>query len=162
MKLYIGNATKQVQNFTYRLGGGVRAQMIPIGAQVAISGDLDEGDVLSIIGQHEKYGLVEFDRIDQTRQFTGLVYSIDVPLKPGAIEKLMRHNTNVLVARGKVLRKAAALVEENRISQQLADNDFSPLRKFEMSVVEENPQPNPDEIEAIAEGYSIKRHQEAA
>jgi len=157
MKLYIGNATKQVQNFTYRLGSGVRSQMIPIGAQVPISGDLDEGDVLSIIGQHEKYGLVEFDRIDQTKQFTGLVYSIDAPLRPDAIEKLMRHNTNVLVARGRVLRSAAALVEENRISQQLADNDFSPLRKFEMSVVEENPQPNADGIEPIGEGYRIQR-----
>lgn len=164
MKLYIGNATRQLQDFTYRLPEvpGVRNQMILIGGQIAISGDLNKRQIDAIIDQHEPYGLVAIEDIDRTRPFVGLCYSVDREIVPGAIEKLMRHNTGVLVERGKSLRVAAAVVEENRISNQLSDNDMRPLRNFEMSVVEENPQPSADGTEPVAEGFRIKREAEAA
>lgn len=164
MRLYIGNATRQLQNFTYRLPEvpGARSQMILIGGQIAISGDLNKRQIDAIIEQHEPYGLIAIEDIDRTRPFVGLCYSLDREISPGAIEKLMRHNTSVLVERGKSLRVAAAVVEENRINNQLQDNDLRPLRNFEMSVVEESPLPSPDGTEPVAEGYRIQRDATAA
>lgn len=158
MKLYIGNATRQVQEFSYRLpeSAGVRKQEIPIGGQTQITGDMSMKDVDAILSQHEIYGLIDVMHIDRTRPFVGLCYSIDAELKPDAIEKLMRHNTGVLVERGKSLRVAAAVVEENRINSDLVESGRPPLRNFELSVVEENPSGN-EEVAPVAEGYRINR-----
>jgi hypothetical protein len=157
MKLYIGNATKQIFNFLYRVpeATGVRSQEIQIGAQVQVSGELSMEAVEMIIDQHIRYGLVDASKIDQAREFSGLCYSVDKPINIRSIEKLMEHNTDELIKLGKKIRQEAAISGNNALENELNESDRpEKLRNFEMSIVEEN-HDDRDEMPAIAEGFRV-------
>lgn len=136
-KLFIANATRQVHDFTYRLPEIPGAKYLPIkiGTQVQIPGELSIADVDAIIDQHRKYGMINVDEIDRTRPFAGLCYSVDKPISSEKLRRIMTHNNEVLVDRGREIRKNAAVAINDQIKNQLGDE--VDLEQVEVSIVEE-------------------------
>ena len=157
MKLFIGNATKQNHDFAYWIprAKSARIQRVPIGGQVMISGDLDQEAIDAIIQQHAPYGLVAASEADHVREFVGLCYSVNLAIRAEVLEKLMHHNTRVLVEKGKVIRKEASVAGNDQLQNNLTESGRpETLRQMETSLVEENHDdrsPDPQ----IAEGYRV-------
>ena len=142
MDLYIGNATRQVQQFCYRVPeqGGVRVQDIAIGTQIKISGDLNSAQIDSIIDQHRVYGLIPAKEAGKVKDFAGLCYSVGKPIKAERLQLAMDANQVVLKARGEQLRRDAAISVNNAIEGQLDEmGTGTRLREVEMSAAEEEP-----------------------
>ena len=157
MKLFIGNATKQNHDFCYWIPNAksARTQRVPIGGQIAISGDLSQTDIDAIIQQHAPYGLAASSEADHVREFVGLCYSVDRPIRAETLEKLMHHNTRVLVEKGKVIRREASVAGNDQLANNLTESGRpETLRQMEASLVEENHDDrSPDPV--IAEGYRV-------
>lgn len=112
MKLFIANTTKQRHIFTFRVLETGRLRQIPIehGSQMAVlDGSTDE--IEAVIKHHQVYGLIDASKIDQSRQFVGLCYSIDKPVSANIIEKTIRDNDDHLTrnAHNRRLASVAAL-----------------------------------------------------
>lgn len=137
MKMYVANCTQQEQSFVYRVPEypAPRQQLIRIGTQVQISGDLTQTEIDAIISQHRKYGLVEASDIDRTKPFVGLCYSIDKPVRETAIRGAIAHNRDVLAKRGEETRKEAAIAVANAIEE----SNPGVLGALELSVEEATP-----------------------
>jgi hypothetical protein len=163
-ELYIGNISKQIQQFAYRIQErpGVIVQMIPIGGQIRVSPngqrtDLSTMEIDYIVSQHAHYGLASIDDIDRMKgPFDGLCYSVG---KPFSIEKLrrgMQKKEEALNAFGQKLRQEAALAVNHQIEEQIG----GPLRELEMSFTEEEPRggyAHDDNSEHVAEGVRVTR-----
>jgi hypothetical protein len=170
MKLYVANATRQTHQFTYSRIGSPRAyvQEIPAGGQIAISGDLTQPEVESIIQQHVKYGMIAIDDISRSQGFCGRCYSLDRSIRLERIQELLLRNDRVLREQGRAARVAAAValnqtIEENMMHQQMPGR----LAELDISVVEDRPsrvrgERNPDlerqlaESEPVAEGFRLR------
>ena len=157
MKLYIGNCTKQVQDFTYRIPGTAsqRVQRIEIGSQIRISSDLSTPEIQSIVDQHHKYGLVAVGDIDRTKPFIGMCYSVDTPITVEKLRRAFAHNADVLNERGRELRQEAAVAVNHHIEQAAGENGPA-VKSLEMTVQEENPGTIEDHP-AINEGVRVMR-----
>lgn len=93
MKLYIANTTKQRQIFAYRKLETGRLIQIPINhgdQMMVLDGSTDEVD--AVVQHHRVYGLVDSTKIDQSRAFVGLCYSLNKPVSASVIEKAIRDN----------------------------------------------------------------------
>lgn len=163
MLLYIANSTKQHQDFIYRLPGkGPRMQPIPIGGQIQVTGDLTADEIDQVIAQHAKYGLIPVDEVDRNKTFNGMCYSVGKSITMDKIDRAIRHNTNVLIERGKVIRQHAAIAEHNTLENRLVESERpEALRNLEMSVIEENHDPR-SETPAISEGFRVNRDENIA
>jgi len=133
MKMYIANCTNQVQDFMYRIPENTKLmkQIISIGGQIQIPGELSTTDIDSIVAQHSKYGFVRVDEIDRTKPFFGLCYSVDKKVDMDKVRRAIVHNQEVLVERGKELRKEAAVAVNNAVEEQTGG-----LNSLEMSIEE--------------------------
>src|SRR3974390_1318278 len=87
MDLYIGNATKQEQQFCYRVpeDGRLRVQDIHVGTQIKVSGELTAQQIDAIVDQHRMYGLIPAAEAGKVKDFAGLCYSVGKPIQ---IDKL--------------------------------------------------------------------------
>lgn len=156
MKIYIANASNQVQVFSYRVIGEkrMRTHEIPIGQQLGLPGDLNQKQIESIIEQHERYGLIDAAKVDQTKKFAGLCYNIDKPVPPPKIEKAQAKRDDTLTAQGEQTRKEAAVSAHNTIQESTQGN----LKALSMSVVEDTP----GKEGRIAEGVKVPRDGDGA
>lgn len=166
MNLFIGNPTKQIQEFAYRIPGnsGVLRQIIPIGGQIKISAELNRPEVDGIIAQHARYGMKSIDEVDRAKPLVALIYSVDKPIPSGRLTQAMAHNDDVLRQNGEEMRKEIAVAANNQIENQLAEigNDNGQdmtLRGFETSVVEDvrSGQTRVEGQEQFAEGVRVTR-----
>lgn len=157
MKVYIGNATKQIMSFSYRPPGrGIRTQQIPIGGQELLSGDLTVEEVDAALGQNAKYGLIDVKEIDRTKSFIGMCYSLDKPIALSYLHRALDQNHGVLVDRGKDIRTKAAIAVNQHLEDQLVENDLGGLNNLEMSVIEEDSPKRPtDAGPMISEGVRV-------
>ena len=108
MKLFIANTTKQRHIFTFRVLETGRLRQIPIehGSQMAVlDGSTDE--IEAVIKHYQVYGLIDASKIDQSRQFVGLCYSIDKPVSANIIEKTIRDNDDHLTRNAHNRRQAS-------------------------------------------------------
>lgn len=161
-ELYIGNVTKQIQSFAYRIPErpGVIVQTIPIGGQIRVSPngmtiDLSPPDIDAIIGQHRVYGLVAIEDLDaKNPTFGGLVYSIGKALSIEKLRRAMIKSEERLDEMGRKMRQEAALAVNSQIEEQIG----APLRQLEMSFQEEEPRSGySDDILHLAEGVRVSR-----
>jgi hypothetical protein len=161
-ELYIGNVSKQVQQFSYRSPErpGVIVQTIPIGGQIRVSPngqhiDLNPIEIDAILAQHRAYGIVDVDDIDTKQSpFSGVCYSIGKPISVDKLRRAMQKKEDTLEAFGKKLRQEAALAVNSQIEEQIG----APLRQLEMSFVEEEPKGGfADDSEQLAEGIRVTR-----
>jgi len=93
MKLFIANTTKQRNIFTFRTLETGRLRQIPIehGSQMMVLDGSTE-EVEAVIQHHQVYGLVDSTKIDQSKAFVGLCYSVNKPVSSAVIEKTIRDN----------------------------------------------------------------------
>ncbi len=158
MDLYIGNATKQKQIFCYRVPeyAGYFQLPISIGQQEKVPLHLTQPQVASIIDQAKIYGAVDASEIDQNKQYIGLCYSISKPILASKLHKAIEDNISVLVKRGLKIRQEAAIFENNRLEQQIADAGLPRLHEYEQAVIEENFDTR-DGGKPIADGFIVRR-----
>jgi hypothetical protein len=157
VKLFVGNGSKQNHDFLYWVPSAkaARTQRIPIGGQIQISGELDRAAIDSIIEQHAPYGFAAASEIDHITEYVGLCFSVDKPISLTQLDKLMRHNTQVLSIRGRELRKQAALAGNDQLQASIADSGRpETLRQMEASMVEENHDDRSPEP-VLAEGFRV-------
>ena len=161
-ELYIGNVSKQIQMFAYRIPErqGVITQPIPIGAQIRVSPngyitDLSTPEIDAILNQHKAYGIVSVDELDSKGSpFRGLVYSIGKAITSEKMFKAMKRKEEELNKFGQKIRQEAALAVNSQIEQQIG----RPLRELEMSFEEEEPRGGyNDELDHLAEGVKVTR-----
>lgn len=159
MQMFIGNATRQIFDFAYRLPevSGMRSQSIPIGSQVMVSGDLQQTDIDHILYQHERYGLIPSDRIKDSKAFNGICYSVGKPISVGNLIMAMEHNQEVLREFGANMRREAAVAASGILENNLEESGRpETLTRFETSAVEENhDSSNPEP--PLAEGFRVLR-----
>jgi len=161
-ELYVGNVTKQIQMFAYRVPErqGVITQTIPIGGQIRVSPngyttDLATPEIDAILNQHKAYGILAVEELDsKSGPFSGLVYSIGKPLSADKLYKGMKRREEEINKFGQKIRQEAALAVNSQIEQQIG----RPLRELDMSFEEEEPRGGyNDELDHLAEGVRVTR-----
>jgi hypothetical protein len=159
MDLYIGNPRRQDHILAYRMleqAGGAKMPTIRRGGQFKIPGDLTQPEIEYIVNQHRKYGLLSVDEVGGSRQEVPLIYSVGRPITAAILNSVMKHNTDVLVAKGKELRQQAAVAANNAIENDLRENNVPlGLNELDMSVVEETGNAEPEN--PVAEGTVVTR-----
>jgi len=162
-ELYIGNVSKQIQMFAYRIPErqGVITQPIPIGSQIRVSPngyqtDLATPEIDAILNQHKAYGIVSVDELDSKGSpFSGLVYSIGKAITSEKMFKAMKRKEEELNKFGQKIRQEAALAVNSQIEQQIG----RPLRELEMSFEEEEPRGGySEDMDHLAEGVRVTRN----
>lgn len=137
-KMYILNCTRQVQEFWYRLPESEKLlhQLIPIGGQIQVAGELSTPEIDAIIEQHARYGMVAYSEIDKRQPFIGYCYQVDKRFSNvvDALQRGFAHNDQVLEERGQRLREEAAVAINQSIEDQRAP---ARLTELEMTVEEE-------------------------
>ena len=159
-KLFIGNATRQVIDFHYRVAQGapIRVQPIPPGTQIQISGDLTPAQVDFIVRSQAKYGVVAADAIDQARVFHGTCYSIGKPITGMRLIWLMDHNLGQLVKLGREIREMTAVAQNNAMETALIENGRSErLTQFDLTIQQENQDGN-NAVPQLSEGFRVIRN----
>lgn len=156
MKLFIGNGTRHVYDFHYRMAETmqIRSQKIQPGAQVLISGELTKGEIDYIVAQHSQYGMISEDRIDQTRAFAGTCYSVDKPISATRLVYLLNGNLGHLVKRGEEIRRVNAVAHNNGINSVLAQSGAEQIPVLELTVQQENKDPN-NHVDQMSEGILV-------
>jgi hypothetical protein len=162
-ELYIGNMSKQIQQFAYRSPErpGVITQIIPIGGQIRVSPngmhvDLSTPEIDSIISQHRAYGIVPIEEVDKAQSpFSATCYSIGKPITPEKLRKAMLKKEEALEAFGRKLRQEAAIAVNSQIEEAAGGR---PLRELEMSFEEVEPKGGyTDDIDHTSEGVLVTR-----
>lgn len=137
-KMYVLNCTRQNQEFWYRLPESDKLlhQLIPIGGQIQVAGELNTPDIDAIIEQHARYGMVAYSEIDKYKPFIGYCYQLDKRFGDiaAALQRGFDHNDMVLEERGQQLREEAAVAINESIEAQRAP---ARLTALEMTVEEE-------------------------
>lgn len=155
--LYVANCTMQDHDFIYRVpeSNKLTLQRIPIGGQIVVLGQRATlAELTGIIEQHKRYGLRDVKEIDQTKDFTGLVYSFD---KPVPIEKIMHvnaANADVTERNTREWRKQNAVALSNELRNR---HDIGRLRNLQVEVEEERSSSeaqNKEVIEVLQEGIA--------
>lgn len=149
MKLYIANATTQVQQFSYRVpdedprGNGSmvlsknRTQTVNPGKQIALSGEFSRAQVDAVLDQHRKYGIMEVGEIGRQINYCHIVASPDKPLTTAKLLEVMRKNLIILKEKGKKMREMAAVTAHEEQVKNLMDPDAPTLVKMELEVEEQ-------------------------
>ncbi len=161
-KLYIGNATQQVQQFTFWMPEASRSMMqeIPIGGQAMILGrEISIAACDAIIEQHRKYGLVSIDEATSSKRttFHGVAYSIDKPIPYAKLLQMVDKYNSVLNARGKQLQTEAAIATNEFIEEQMFRRQLPGRLDAVEQTVEEVNRDNRDESPEISSGVRVVR-----
>jgi hypothetical protein len=161
-ELYIGNISKQIQQFCYRSleRPGVIQQPIPIGGQIRVAPngtktDLSTPEIDFILEQHYRYGIASVDEIDSKQNpFSGLCFSIGKVISPEKMRKAMLRKEEALQKFGAKVRQEAALAVNSQIEEQIG----APLRNLEMSFEEIEPRGGyADDADHLSEGVRVTR-----
>jgi hypothetical protein len=160
-ELYIGNMSKQIQQFCYRSTArpGVIVQTIPIGGQIRISPNgrdinLSPEEIDHILGQHRGYGIIDIKDIDQLDSpFNSVCFSIGAPITPENLHRAMVRKEELVNKFGSKVREEAAVA----VNQQIEEHS-GPLKALEMSFTEEEPRGGyADNLDHLAEGVRVTR-----
>jgi hypothetical protein len=153
MFMFVANGMHQNMDFQYRLPGTktYRTQMIGIGEQVRLSGDLTREQVDVIIAHHSIYGMIAAKDISQFKGFhIPYVYALDNPVSAETIAELIVQNREYNFQLGRRLREEAAVAVSNEIEQNTTDH----LKSLEMTIEE---MPSKERDATFSEGIRITR-----
>jgi hypothetical protein len=156
MQMYVANGTHQNVDFQYRLPEfkNYRRQMIPIGGQIRISGDLSIEQIDIIAKFHMKYGMIRVTEIDQFKgYYIPYMFSVDKPIPAEKIIELVVNNREVNKKTGERLRAEAAIA----VNAQIEENAGEKLTALEMEITEVQ---RKDRDQEIAEKITITRSKE--
>lgn len=148
MKLYIANTTKQRHIFTFRTLETGRLRQIPIdhGSQmIVLDGTSDE--LNAVIEHHQVYGLIDSTKIDQSKAFVGICYSIDKPVPSSVIEKAIRDNDDHLTRGAHNMRQASLAA----LDKTLSENGTGYAGEMEFSVEQAKGREDNDDAPVVNE-----------
>jgi hypothetical protein len=144
MKMYVGNCTRQPNDFQYRMpgeassqrnqGGNLRVQRVEALSYLQLSGDLTSDEIDYIVAQHSTYGMVHVSEIDRTKPYFGLCWDTK-PINVPTLREAISHNQAVLEQRGREMRKEAAVALNNSLEQA---EDMGDLKKLTIEVKEDS------------------------
>ena len=157
--VFIGNATKQILQFAYRLPERKQTitQPVPIWSQVELTVDCSQPDIDAIMEQWGKYGLVNVTSMGSAKDFEGYLISIGKPITGSTLKDATDMRMDVLIERGEEMRADAAVAMISTIENETG----TVARNYEISVVEEEPKrgfANPNDRH-VAEGWRADRNQ---
>lgn len=167
-RLYIANATSQVQQFQYWFGEQTRhvpiIQEIPLGGQIQVPGmgrDIPNELADEVIEQHRRYGLMSAAEALKAKTFSGIVYSLDKPVSLPVLHELVNKFRGILTERGRQLRTEAAIATNDFIEGKMFEEQIpGRLNTLEMSVEEEERGTHDDSPE-LSEGVRVFRPRES-
>jgi hypothetical protein len=139
--LYIANTTKQNHDFSYRRAEVPHPTLIkiPAGTQAVVIKDGDSGDVDRVIAQHRKYGLKPIAEAAKSKNFVGLCYSIDHPIKFKDMKVVFEHNDKALKDQGRKNVEEVAAAVNAGIDEKLQERGVpTEAAHVEVEVREEN------------------------
>lgn len=152
--VHVANVTQQYRVLSYKLPENpkVMSQTIPPGQQVILRGrpgGFGPEDVKAFVQQNEPYGLVKADEVGKRQGVSiGLVWSEDRPLTRAILLRQIRQNEEVMIARGKQARSAAAIASDERINSQLSEiTGNNVMQKLTFEVEQKTP------ARVVNEGY---------
>lgn len=141
MDLWIGNATRQVYQFNYRLPGmGLQYKWITMQpfTQGKIS-NLSSEEISIIVGQHAMYGIVREDEIDRASAFHGVCYSIDKMISSPRLVYLIENNTDKLIEQGHQTRLHSAVAQSILFDRVMVENGRPErVRNLDMTAEQDN------------------------
>jgi hypothetical protein len=154
--MFVANGSHQNIDFQYRLPKyrSYRTQMIPIGQQIRLSGELSKDEIDIIIAHHSVYGMVSSKEIANFKGFNiPCVYSIDNPIPAEIIVELIVQNREFNEQLGKRLRQEAAVAVNSIIENNTTDT----LKNLEMTIEEISTK---ERDATFAEGIRVTRDKE--
>lgn len=136
--LYIANTTKQHHDFAYRLPEALdlRYETIRAGSQARLPIELSHDVITGIVKQHERYGLKNVADLQGNRDFVGLVYSIDKPVKLDRILETFEQNDTVLNKKGEERRETTAAAISQEMSDVISEGGGN-VSRTEVEVIED-------------------------
>ena len=156
MKMYVANGTHQNIDFQYRLPGtkNYRSQLIPIGGQIQISGDLSKEQIDIIVNHHAIYGMIHASELGAFKGFhIPYVFAVDVPVTAEIMAELIIQNRQFNKQLGERLRQEAAVAVSNTIEDNTTDN----LKSLEMTIEE---LPSKERDASFSEGIRVTRERD--
>jgi hypothetical protein len=160
-QLFLANISNQVHQFAFRpleLNKVITLQLKE-GEQIRVSlnnsADLTTPEIDAILAQHVPYGLTNVnDGRQQIGAQTPMIYALGKPISQEQLNRAAQQRNAALTALGKRMRKDDAIQIDHQI--QRVNNPPLPLKKLEMSFVEEPPEKGfPDGHEPLAEGVRV-------
>jgi hypothetical protein len=164
--LFVGNATRQTYAFAFRApvavpgvsGLPLRTHMIEPGTFTRIPGEWSPEEADSIVQQHVPYGIIRDGDIDRSREYHGIVYSIDKPITRSRLLYLMDHNLGHLVMRGQDIRRANAIAQSDLVQKALVENGRNErVEAFDSTIQQEESDPR-NNVAQLSVGTLVKRH----
>ena len=154
--MFIANGTHQNIDFQYRLPEykTSRRQLISIGGQIQISGELNEKQIGIIVQFHSVYGMCKYNEISMFKGFfIPYIYSVDIPISAEIITELVIQNREFNELKGRKQRAEAAIA----VNAQIEENAGEKLTNFQMEIEEK---PMKDRDVTISEKIVITRDKE--
>jgi len=139
-KLFIANCTKTLKELNYHVREQVKTfrQPIKIGHQVQIWKDASIEELQYIVDQLMKYGLRDAREAYKDKNFVGLCFSFDKPVKADLLEAMIEKNYKLLDDRAQEARVNSALVLNHRIQKEMQETGLpGGLRELSVTVKEE-------------------------
>lgn len=135
MKLYIANCSKQEHLFTYMLPENPRpfSHSIRAGGQIEIPGQQDQ--LMSIIGQHQVYGMMEVNKVG--KGFGGLCYRLEKPISVEAIQAGFSQSDQEMIDRAQEARTVTAAAADQIIAQKAQEMGLKQKSGLEVEIIEE-------------------------
>ena len=152
--LYIANLTNQPHEFHYRVpaddGGSltrrIQVQRIAPGNQQQIHMEAPLAVLEAIVDQHRKYGLKPIDEVARIKDYIGLAFQFDKPIKFDPMNYAVDHNRTVLEEMGNERREETALavaeaLDQNSIEAQRAGAPLPVPRAVSIEELEDSENP---------------------
>jgi hypothetical protein len=135
MKLYIANCSKQEHLFTYMLPENPRpfSHAIRAGGQIEIPGEQDQ--LMSIIGQHQVYGMMEVNKVG--KGFGGLCYRLEKPISVDAIQAGFTQSDQEMIDRAQEARNVTAAASDQILANKAQEMGLKQKSGLEIEVIEE-------------------------
>jgi hypothetical protein len=149
--LFIANTSKQNQIFNYRLPEHPIPKYVDIrvGTQVKIPGDLSPEAIKAIIEHATPYGLKAVNELPRNRDFVGLCYSINEPVKLDHLYSTFEQNDVVLNEKAEERREDQAAIIAQEIQNSMHEVGVE-VPRAEVTMVEET-----KDTPRVANGYEV-------
>lgn len=164
MDLYVGNASRQVFDFRFRIPENPKTftEKIQPGTFRKMSLNFTKADIDAVTEHHAKYGMIPDDEIDHARGFHGTCYSVDKAITRAKLVYLMDRNLGEMVQRGREIRQANAIAQSELVNTALIESGMNArVEAFDMTVQQENTDPSND-IPQLSVGMLVAEPEVAA
>ena len=124
MRVFVANVSEKRYEFMYRIPEETKVRKVTIQprAQQRLPDDLTKEQIEYIVDHHGRYGFIPVDEVGSgsgKKRYSELCYSVDKSVSPLKMEALYRINHNILVERGKEIRKQTAIASNNKLVETI-------------------------------------------